>query len=81
MNLQPLPATDDVILKWLLRVARRADALTARSAQTRREQRHTWLRAEYEVFEELERASPALLREPERGFAPRYDAAANVSAA
>lgn len=42
-------------LSWLMRVARRADQLAAFSGSTLREHRRVWLRAEFEIFESLER--------------------------
>ena len=42
----------------LLRVARRADELARRSVVSRATDRWLWLRAEFEVFELLERACP-----------------------
>ena len=45
----------------LLRVARRADELARRSVVSRATDRWLWLRAEFEVFELLERAYPCRL--------------------
>ena len=45
----------------LLRVARRADELARRGVVSRATDRWLWLRAEFEVFELLERAYPCRL--------------------
>ena len=44
-----------------LRVARRADLLSERFGGGRENDRRAWLRAEYEVFEQAERARPRRL--------------------
>lgn len=46
--------SEDVVLHWLLNVARRADALTIAPQASASEARRVWLRAEWEFFECVE---------------------------
>lgn len=55
------PMTDDELTMLQLRVARRADALAARAEYLAMDDRRVWLRAEFEIFELVERACPTLL--------------------
>jgi hypothetical protein len=54
-------APADELLELQLRVARHADVLARRSRYSRDMDRRLWLRAEYEVFERMERARPVVL--------------------
>ncbi|MEI6464673.1 MAG: hypothetical protein WCQ89_08100 [Verrucomicrobiota bacterium] len=55
LNLLP---PDDQVLQWLLEIARRADALASRRGVNSVSDRQIWLKAEFAVFEETERARP-----------------------
>ena len=46
--------SEDVVLHWLVHVARRADALTIAPQASASEARRVWLRAEWEFFECVE---------------------------
>ncbi|MBL9202308.1 MAG: hypothetical protein JNL39_17495 [Opitutaceae bacterium] len=61
MNSQPPLLADDLILKWLLRVARRADTAVRLLPADRAQDRRVWLRAEQEVFALIERGAEAAL--------------------
>lgn len=52
------PAEGAQLSELLLRVARRADELARRGVLSRTTDRWLWLRAEFEIFELLERACP-----------------------
>ncbi|MBL9187715.1 MAG: hypothetical protein JNK23_09570 [Opitutaceae bacterium] len=57
MNTDVTFATDERILRWLLEIARRADARPGwRADDARRSDRLAWLRAEHEFFETRETA-------------------------
>ncbi len=57
------PAPTELVLETLRRVARRADALSGKLKSTTRESdRRVWLRAEFEIFDTLERTHPAHCR-------------------
>lgn len=61
MNSPPPLLADDLILKWLLRVARRADTAVRPLPADRARDRRVWLRAEQEVFALIERGAEAAL--------------------
>lgn len=52
------PVDGAQLSELLLRVARRADELARRNVMSRATDRWLWLRAEFEIFELLERADP-----------------------
>ncbi len=52
-------ASDEQLLRWLSKVARRADELGRWTCGARDADRRAWLRAELEIFELAERMVPA----------------------
>ena len=56
MNFAHSPSSDELISQWLLEVASRADELTQAANTARDSDRRIWLRAEFEIFERVERA-------------------------
>lgn len=62
-SLPIIETQSDELTELLWRVARRADCLHAAGHGGWHSDRRLWLRAECEVFEQLERERPAALRE------------------